>query len=606
MLGVTLAIVAIAGGALAVYLLHERLGAAGLGLAALRTLGLGALVLLLFNPVRGRLTGDAPATVLLDGSLSMDAAGGRWREALDTARAHAGDRGTIIRFGNRVTGFDTLPPLDGRSQLAEALRVARGRGGPVVVVTDGELEDVSAIDPTLLQGVRTVVLPRLDVPDAAVVEAVVDARVDRRDSVAVRVGIQTSGQLTADSGTLAVLVDGRRLLARQVALPRSPGLAHRRVVLSPGLLPAGSHVLQIALTVAGDAESRNDIRWRSVTVSPEPGIVVLAAPADWEARFFLRELSDVAQVPVRGYALVQEGRWIEMNTLGPATVDAVRGATNAAALAVVFGAGLPGADLGRAVWRWRSSAGLADLLAGDWYPTAEVAASPLGGRLAGIRWDSLPPLTGVVPGMQGSAEWVALAARQGRRGPERPVVVGRDSAGTRRLVVLADGLWRWAFRGGASREAYRALVAAGTDWLLGAEALRRATPLTASDVVVRGVPVVFRWTGETAPDSVEIRVSGAGATGATLRFDADGLAMHQLPPGAYRWTAPGVSGAGGRVVVEEYSGEFVRRPVTLRAGPGAGGFSVALLHARDQYWLFVLVIAALAGEWVWRYRRGLP
>lgn len=606
MLGVTVAMVAIATGALAVYLLHERLGAAGVGLAALRTVGLGALMLLLLNPARSRRMTDAPPTVLLDASLSMDAAGGRWREALDSARARAGDRGAIVRFGSRVAELDTLPPGNGRSDLAEALRIARGRGGPVVVVTDGELEDVGTIDPTLLEGVRVVVLPRGDVPDAALVEAVVDARVDRRDSVAVRVGIQTSGPLAADSGRLEVSVDGRRLLVRSVPLPRAPGLAQRRVVLPPGLLPVGSHALQVALTVPGDGEPRNDRRWRPITVSPEPGIVVVAAPADWEARFFLRELADVAQVPVRGYALVQAGRWVDMTTLAPATDDAVRRASGGAALVVVFGAGLPGADRGRAVWQWRPSAPSADLLAGDWYPPAAVSPSPLAGRLAGIRWDSLPPLTGVVPTIQSEAEWIALSARQGRRGPERPVVVGRDSAGTRRLVVVGDGLWRWAFRGGAPREAYRALVAAGTDWLLGAEVLRRASPLTATEVVPRGVPVAFRWSGEATPESLRIRLSGAGTTTATLRFDAEGLAVHPLPPGSYQWTAAGAPGAGGRVIVEEYSDEFRRRPVVLRARSGAGGFSIAVRHARDQFWLFVLVIAALAGEWVWRHRRGLP
>lgn len=60
------------------------------------------------------------------------------------------------------------------------------------------------------------------------------------------------------------------------------------------------------------------------------------------------------------------------------------------------------------------------------------------------------------------------------------------------------------------------------------------------------------------------------------------------------------------MIVEEYSDELRRRPVTLRPGSGAEGFTIALLHARDQVWLFVLVIAALAGEWVWRHRRGLP
>jgi len=62
------------------------------GLALLRTTGLGALVLLLWNPTTSRFVsgaGAAPPLVLLDASLSMVGHGGRWREALDTARALA-------------------------------------------------------------------------------------------------------------------------------------------------------------------------------------------------------------------------------------------------------------------------------------------------------------------------------------------------------------------------------------------------------------------------------------------------------------------------------------------------------------------------------------
>ena len=50
------------------------------GLALLRTTGLAALVLLLWNPTTWRRDpGSAPPLVLLDASLSMAGHGGRWR-----------------------------------------------------------------------------------------------------------------------------------------------------------------------------------------------------------------------------------------------------------------------------------------------------------------------------------------------------------------------------------------------------------------------------------------------------------------------------------------------------------------------------------------------
>jgi len=111
-----------------------------LGLGALRAAALGALLLLVWNPSVRVEAGSAPPLVLLDASLSMAGHGGRWRDALDTARALAGG-GVIWRFGARVGAFDTLPPADGASRLAPALDAAAGRGGPVTVVSDGAVND---------------------------------------------------------------------------------------------------------------------------------------------------------------------------------------------------------------------------------------------------------------------------------------------------------------------------------------------------------------------------------------------------------------------------------------------------------------------------------
>src|SRR5688572_19420411 len=74
---------------------------------------LGLLLLNLSCPVRG-----APPRplVLLDASLSLGAAGGRWREARDSAIRW----GEVRTFGDERLSADTFP-VRGRSLLAPAL-----------------------------------------------------------------------------------------------------------------------------------------------------------------------------------------------------------------------------------------------------------------------------------------------------------------------------------------------------------------------------------------------------------------------------------------------------------------------------------------------------
>src|SRR5439155_253620 len=82
-----------------------------------------------------------------------------------------------------------------------------------------------------------------------------------------------------------------------------------------------------------------------------------------------------------------------------------------------------------------------------------------------------------------------------RRGPPRPMVTLSEHAGARRAAIAAGGLYRWAFRGGASGEAYRALVAGLVDWLLeqGAGSGKRFVPVTYE--TPNGMPLQWRWTG---------------------------------------------------------------------------------------------------------------
>ncbi len=208
--------------------------------------------------------------------------------------------------------------------------------------------------------------------------------------------------------------------------------------------------------------------------------------------------------------------------------------------------------------------------------------------------------------MPDGGEWIGLTARRSRRGAARAVLIGRDSAGVRTLTTAATGAWRWAFRGGASREAYRALVAGAVDWLLGSRGAPVRQRLTADRTVPRGVPVVFRWWGDSVPDSVEVEFRHDGtAETRDLRFDTRGNAVVNLDTGVYRWSSR-QTGASGVLVVEPYSDEFHPNAVVASPGGAGGGSMLAEAFMRQRWWLFLVAMAAFVAEWGWRQRRGLP
>jgi len=596
-----------------------------LGFAALRAAALGALVLLVWNPTAARVeAGGASPLVLLDASLSMAGHGGRWQDALDTARALA-QGGVIWRFGERVAGFDTLPPTDGASRLAPALDAAAARGGPVTVVSDGAIADLADIPPDLARRARIVVLPRTLFFDAFVSAIDGTRRVSSGDTLRLRVTYGVGGMRDARGGmrdavrrdagsgmrdaTLAVTVDRRRLASRVVPLPDS-GIVSTELTLPASRIPhPGWTALEVRLDGVSDSEPRDDARLFVLEVSPQPSVVLLASPPDWETRFLARTLEDVARVPVRTFIEAEpgRGRWRDGATLeGRAPGDVARAVAGAA---LVIEAGDP-AMVGRfsptgAVLLWPSQR----RLDGDWYAQPPPSGlSPLAGALAGVAWDSLPPATSLAELAPDSSTSVALVARLARRGPPRPMVTLSEHAGARRAAIAAGGLYRWAFRGGASGEAYRALVAGLVDWLLeqGAGSGKRFVPVTYE--TPNGMPLQWRWTGKGEPRDVVIALAAdQGQRVDTLRFDAGGRAELRLPPGVYRYAASEGEGAErGVVAVDAYSDEW--RPavpvVTPHAGtPGGWLTGVAL---RDRWWLFAVAIAAFTAEWAWRRREGLP
>jgi hypothetical protein len=629
------------------------------GFLALRATGFAALALLLWNPVATRSEPGGPPLVLLDVSLSMGGQGGPWRAALDTARAVAGSGGgggVIWRFGSAVRAFDTLPPTDGASRLGPALAAAAARGGPVIVVTDGAIGDVPGLPPDLLRRAKLVVLPRPPFFDAFVASVEGPHRVAAGDTLRLRVSYGTAGERPGNTAgerpvegrgrageggrgkaTLAVTLAGRRLASREVALPDSGIVSTDLTLLAspfpgssrafPGSLPAGWSALEVRIEgVSGDSEPRDDARAFAVEVSPAPTIVVLAAPPDWDTRFLARTIADVARAPVKTFVATEGGdgtgarlRWRDAATLAPVTPADVARSTASARLVVVTGdpALLPPAPTPRAaaVLSWPTVGGTP----GDWY-VEPPAPSPLAGALAGIAWDSLPPAAAAadVPATRDTSVVAVLTARLARRGAARPIVQLAVRGGVRHATVSAAGLYRWAFRGGASAQAYRALVAALADWLLDEEGAtgRRERLVPETEVVANGLPLAWRWVGGGhggrggRPSDV---VLSLGERVDTLRFDATGRAELLLPPGVYRYAAGGGERGprtdpvrGGLVAVETYSDEWRPAPAVLRVQDGAPAARLVGIGMRDRWWLFVVAIAAFAAEWAWRRRQGLP
>ena len=581
------------------YLGLERLGRRAWVPLVCRAIAWAALGLLLVNtscPVRVK---PLQPLVLLDASLSMGAAGSRWKEARDSAVRW----GEIRHFGDERAGRDTVP-TGGRSLLAPALLAASASARAIVIVSDGEIEDAQDIPPDLLARSAVQLFPRGRQPDLAITRVSGPNRVSAGDSIPLEVQVQSVGGSDRDSVRVEVVSGSTRVALRSVRLRGAAGGRARIVVPATALSP-GDHLLRISLVGSGDAEPRTDTRLHLVTVAPTPGVVLLAGPADWDSRFLYRTIREVGQLPVRGYVRLQGDRWRSMTDLGPVSGDQVRRAARRADLLILKGGVSRFAEGSRArgVWNWPSGEGGEIETPGDWY-LSPGNASPVTGAFLSQPVDSFPPAIQLTPMEAGPRDWVALYAQLGRRGPPRPAVFGRQDGQVRRVTVAADGLWRWAFRGGASEQAYRSWVAATASWLLGAADSTRGLARPVQAVVPNGRPLLFEWvaSGPTVPQVV-VWSGETGSQTDTLHFDGEGRAQVWLSPGEYRYRLSG--GGTGTVAVEQYSDELLPRTVTLSAHGGRAPRSSARTSARDWLWLFGICVLALSGEWLSRRRLGL-
>ena len=564
--------------------------------AACRAGGWAVLALLLLNASCPSPSQGGRPLVLLDGSLSMGAAGGRWSEALALARSSGDVRVVGVSEGDTV-------PSGGRSLLAPALAGAGSAGRQVVVISDGELEDADAIPGELLALTTVRILERRAVNDIAIVRVEGATRVTPSDSLRFAVEVESFGTAAARAIPVSAREGDRVWLRGEVQLD----VAGRGRVVLQGPVPAvapGVHVLTVSLAGTGDSEPRSDARLVVVTVVPTPGVVLLASPPTWESRFLLEALRDVAALPVRGYLESEEGQWRSAGNLRPVPRDEVAAAARRADLLVTLGAAGTMAAGSRARGRLVLPAVIPGSSApGDWYASVP-AGTPLSSGFGALAVDSFPPGTALAELAPGPRDWVGLTAQAGRRGTVRPVLVGRDSAGIRRIVIGLAGLWRWTFRGGSSEQGYRGLVAASVSWLLGGADSAVGRARLVRDVVEQGRPAAFQWIAGGAREPVPIELTGGpGTRRDTLVFDGAGRAELLLPPGVWRYRLTG--GGEGTLAVEEFSGELLPRPRTFAAREARAAPAESRIPVRRWLWLFGIGVLAFSGEWLARRRMGL-
>jgi hypothetical protein len=580
------------------YLLLERMGRRAVIPMLLRTVAWTTLLVLLSDlscPARPLAT--AQPLVLLDRSLSLEGDSARFRVARDSATR----LGQVLSFGDERPPDDTA--ARGRSLLEPALVSALASGRPVTVVSDGEIEDAGAIPADLLRQADVVLFPRPDSVDVAFADLSGPERVTAGDTAEFAFQIRATPGFHSDSLRLELREGGRLILRRNVTL--QPGTErHGTLPLPTAGLGAGEHLITAALAGAGDHEPRDDARQWLFTVDATPGLVLAASPPDFDSRALYRALKDVAHLPVRGFVRLEPGRWRDIATLKPVAESEVRQAADRADILVAKGGvkDLVQGARARGLLRWSSGEAGESLIDGDWYLSAQQGG-PLAGALYGFPLDSFPPATRMATLPVSEGDWTALSGQLGRRGAERPALIGHVAGNRREIVVAVDGLWRWAFRGGSSEAAYRSLVGASVSWLLGGADSSRAGARPARPVVERGRPVVFERTGGATAGTIAISLDGAASVRDTLRFDGAGHARLYLSPGRYRYRL--VGGGEGAVVVEPFSAEWWPRGRSLHAQRGDHPVSRESSNARRLVWLFLLCVAALAGEWFVRRRLGL-
>ncbi|MGQ0766238.1 MAG: hypothetical protein ACT4OZ_11285 [Gemmatimonadota bacterium] len=602
-------LLAAAFGALATYLAYPRANLRGTlsrVAAAARFVAVMALILLVFNSTVGRRRVMSPL-VALDVSASWMR--GRDSSAFVAARsaAHDASSDSVIAFGDSVRrSGDDIGPADNSSSVRAVAERAIAMGRPLVVFTDGELDDAAALEGIPI-GSRVVLGDTTALPDAAVADIRAPRLTAPGDTVEARVDVVASTGGSAP-GRVSLTLNGREVTgARLDSLP--PGgersLTMRFVAPAVSQQLGGNAELRATVLSDGDRYPVNNSAATVLDIASSAAAVLVSTSPDLDSRELAAALRGTVSLPTRAYFRVAPGLWREDGTLGAVSEETVRRAVRESPLVVLHGdTALFGPP--RSVAR-----GALALIApppsdvGEWFATG-APVSPVATHLAGTVWDSLAPLE-VSPITPTNAEFEILETRRGRRLDRRAAVFGWERP--RRVVVAgASGFWRWRFRGGVGADAYAAVWGSVLDWLSGEHSdVRRAVPATGS---VRAGSAVQWRRGSEADSVVDVTltrrgtgVQSAESTSVILRFGSNATTeTRALDEGTWEARTAG----GTSLLVVNPSLESVPRRRTVRGGDyGTATAAGAAPRARDWPWLFGLAIAALCAEWIVRRRAGL-
>jgi hypothetical protein len=565
-------------------------------LAALRALAWVILLALLLDAPAGRRRA-VPPIAALDASASWTRGGDSalWRRAVATARSASSE---LLLWGDSTRG-GAVPaiPRDVATRTLPLAERALAVGRPLVLVTDGELDDPSSLA-SLPAGSRVEVIVHAPAIDAAVIALDAPRAVVAGDTMEVRVTVR-AGELAVARATLS-LVAGSDIIATAPIDSLASGV--ERTLTLRGRIDGAvrSVALAAVVTAPGDVERRNDTLATAVQVAPAAGAVLASTSPDFDARFLIPVLRGAVALPTRAYYRVAPGMWRQDGTLAAVTEQTVRAALAEAPLAILHGDtalfGAPRAVTKGSLLLYTPSS---DTI-GEWYPAAPPA-SPIASVLSGVPWDSLAPLS-VSAGVRG--DWTGLLAAPARSTDRRVAIAGSEG-GRRTVIVGASGLWRWAFRGGVSRDAYATLWGGIFDWLTAERPDPRAA-LPADGIVRAGDRI--RWRRGTGSDTlVRVELHRGGES------RVDTLALHFGAPGALAESAPLDAGVyetrasgGTSVLIVNAARELLPRRANVRTGAvgGAAPFGDQP-RLRDFHWIYLLLLGALCAEWLLRRHMGL-
>ncbi len=616
-------------------------------LAATRAATLILLVLLLVDPrlPASASSGSEPVPwVLLDASVSMSVVGAEgvspWDRAVAWVSASAPEEARIVRFGAGASsdegGLTPAAPDQLRSRLLPALeRAVEAGASEIFVVSDMRLEDGREAVERLRRVGAPITFRDVGGPtvNAGIDDFRVPATVASTDSISVEVAV--FAERVVDSLEVRVSDAMGVLAQRTLAAPPSGRAAVVQLRLPP---PRGRGFVPYSASVraTGDAFTEDDERRTLVEVDPEAGgLVLVSLAADWEPRFLIPVLEQVTGLPPYGYLRLADGRFLSLEA-GPGGGRIVEGEeierraagaellvvhgeageeepwlTEASAVAsrlILFASGpaaltVPGLSAG-------------DARPGEWYVSAEPTPSQLAGSLTAIPWQSLPPLTALLPLSSEAGLGIPLRARLQGSGAAQAVIALAEDGSKRRAVVLASGFWRWAFRPGVPRDAYRRLWSAVGGWLLANEPVASGPGVQpVSRVWQEGVPIGWRASGRENDDLV-LEVS---STDSPVLFEGaveqGNFSMPSPGPGQFDYRVvdeeTGETVGNGRFLVESYRGDMrtPRMDVPDLSDPSPGREDARTASPgrplRTHPVPYLLVIALLCAEWIVRRRRGL-